>query len=235
MADNPLGPRLRAARQRKGLSLRELASRIGVSPSLLSQVENGKSQASVTNLHSIVTALEITLDELFDTRARPGDPPGDAAVPGPAELPAPPRIDRNERLAPVQRPGHRSVLQMAGGVTWERLSWLLPQLIDVQLVTYEPGSASSSDGRQTRHNGTEFAYVMEGELLLRLGYEEYVLRAGDSLSFDSTTPHLYANRSTSPARGVWFEVGRRVAAGLDRDWDEYIVHSDVAQHGPHAH
>src|SRR5437879_1148370 len=67
MTTQPLGDRLRAARQRKGLSLRELASRVGVSASLLSQLENGKSQASVTTLHALVTALDITLDQLFES------------------------------------------------------------------------------------------------------------------------------------------------------------------------
>jgi transcriptional regulator with XRE-family HTH domain len=212
MTAPPLGARLRAARRQKGLSLRELARLIGVSASLLSQVENDKSQISVANLHALVTVLDLSLDQLFDT----------GAAPAPAG-PEPRRDGAGFGDGPVHRPGERPILEMASGVTWERLASLLGRLVDAQLVTYEPGSSSSSDGRLTRHNGTEFAYIIEGELVLILGYEEYVLTAGESLAFDSTTPHLYANRSSTVARGVWFEVGRRVSGGLDRDWADLAV------------
>lgn len=215
MTKQPVGERLRAARQRKGLSLRELASRIGVSASLLSQLENGKSQASVRTLHTLVTALDISLDQLFEPSA---------------ESPAA-RASRDSQISaeksPVHREGERPTIEMASGVKWERLSSLLGRLVDFQLVTYEPGSASSSDGRLTRHNGTELAYIIEGELTLILGYDEYQLTAGDSLSFDSTTPHLYTNRSSSRAQGIWFEVGRRLEHDLDAAWPGTTVESST--------
>lgn len=204
MAGSTLGERLRAARAAKGYTLRGLAAEIGVSASLLSQVENGKSQASVTNLHALVTALDISLDQLFATESAAPHPTLSTSAGSPS----------SDSLRPVHKSGTRPVLRMAGGVTWERLSSLLGDLVDAQLVTYEPGSSSSSDGTLNRHNGTEFAYVIEGEILLRLGYEDYHLVAGDSLSFDSTTPHLYTNTSKTVARGVWFELGRRATSGL---------------------
>jgi quercetin dioxygenase-like cupin family protein/DNA-binding XRE family transcriptional regulator len=219
-----VGARIRVGRQSRGLSLRELASRVGVSASMLSQVENGKSFASVSTLHALVTELDISLDELFraesdpamdaepavasvaDDLPRNGSSSGAAHVPSPASAP------------PVLHAGARQTLEMAGGVLWERLSSTSHQLADARLVTYPPGSSSSSDGRLMRHNGTEFAYLIEGELTLRLGYDTYTLQAGDSLSFDSTVPHLYTNRGETDARGVWFEVGRHVAGGLAQDW-----------------
>lgn len=209
-----LGERLRAARRAKGLTLRDLAAQIGVSASLLSQVENGKSQASVTNLHALVTALDITLDELFAAEAERAVDPGPLHAPSGGAI-----VDglgpvQHGVTAPVHHTGERPVLRMATGVTWERLSSLLGHLVDAQLVTYEPGSTSSSDGTLSRHNGTEFAYLIEGELTLRLGYDEYVVTAGDSLSFDSTLPHAYENRGAVAARGVWFELGRRVSFAL---------------------
>lgn len=219
-----LGDRLRRARRAKGYSLRELAAEIGVSASLLSQVENGKSQASVTNLHALVTRLDITLDELFASGASP-DPLG----PTVDLRPTPPA-----ELEPVHREGDRPVLRMAGGVSWERLSSLLGHLVDAQLVTYEPGSSSSADGTLSRHNGTEFAYLIEGELTLRLGYDVHELRAGDSLSFDSTLPHAYENRGDVVARGVWFELGRRVAFALAAAEDPLMVPRD-GREAPYRH
>jgi transcriptional regulator with XRE-family HTH domain len=199
IAGSKLGERLRTARAAKGYTLRELAAEIGVSASLLSQVENGKSLASVTTLHALVTALGISLDQLFTTDDQPR-----------ISTPVGRDSGRLEAHEPVHTAGSRPVLRMAGGVTWERLSSLLSHMVDAQLVTYEAGSSSSSDGTLSRHNGIEFAYLIEGELTLRLGYEEYHLEAGDSLSFDSTTPHMYENTGKTIARGVWFELGRRV-------------------------
>lgn len=213
MTRQPLGDRLRAARRRKGLSLRELASRVGVSASLLSQVENGKSQTSVMILHSLVTALDITLDQLFD----PQPDNGAGQDTGASQEP-----DRHRMKGPVYRVDDRPTIEMASGVTWERLSPMIGDLVDFKLVTYESGSTSSSDGRLTRHNGTELAYIVEGELTLLLGYDEYLLKAGDSLSFDSTTPHLYTNRSSSRVQGVWFEFGRRPEPGEERPTPEQL-------------
>lgn len=207
MKSTSVGHRLRAARQTSGLSLRELASRVGVSASMLSQLENGKSQASVTTLHALVTELDISLDQLFA--------PEETSPAGVGGAPAAqfgwPRGPQAATAQPVHHPGERPVLVMSGGVTWERLTTLLGEFVNAQLVEYPPGSASSADGQLTRHNGTEFAYLMEGELTLTLGYDTYQLQAGDSLAFDSTVPHLYANHGASVARGVWFEVGRQAS------------------------
>ena len=65
-----MGDRLREARQARGLSLRGLAERLGVSPSLISQVETGRAKPSVSTLYAIVTELGISLDELVYPDAR---------------------------------------------------------------------------------------------------------------------------------------------------------------------
>ncbi len=71
----PIGARLRAARRGRGLSVRGLARDIGVSASLISQIETDKSSPSVSTLYSITTALGISIEDLF------GDPPPAAATP----------------------------------------------------------------------------------------------------------------------------------------------------------
>ena len=72
-----LGGKLRLARRQAGLSLRELARQLSVSPSFLSQMENGKSQPSVATLYSIAQVLGVSIDELFHTD---DDSSGDAAA-----------------------------------------------------------------------------------------------------------------------------------------------------------
>src|ERR1700760_2257162 len=66
----PVGERLRAHRSEAGMSLRELARQVGVSPSLISQIEHGKATPSVATLYAIVSELGISLDELFFDQPR---------------------------------------------------------------------------------------------------------------------------------------------------------------------
>jgi ribosome-binding protein aMBF1 (putative translation factor) len=69
--NSPLGDRLREERSERGLSLRELARRLDVSASLVSQIETGKIQPSVRTLYAMVSELGVSLDELFDVEPAP--------------------------------------------------------------------------------------------------------------------------------------------------------------------
>ncbi len=198
-----IGSHLRAARLERGLSLRSVAQALGVSASLISQVETGKTQPSVSTLYAIVNHLGVSLDDLLGVG--PGDQRATAA-PGPVPGHAGPA------LPPVQRASENPVLEMDNGVRWERLAVGEGGPADALLVTYAPGAASSSEARLMRHSGIEHAYILEGELTLQLEFDTFVLRAGDSLQFESVRPHLYSNRSDAVARGVWFVVGRRQQA-----------------------
>ena len=198
MVAEDIGSRLRAARTQRGMSLRSVASALGVSASLISQVETGKTQPSVSTLYAIVTHLGISIDELLGVSAE-HPAPSSAPTPSVAPAPAPPV---------VQQAADNAVLDMENGVRWERLATGAGPA-DALLVTYAPGASSSVEGRLMRHAGVEYAYLLEGELTLQLEFDEHVLRAGDSLHFDSVRPHLYVNQSDAIARGIWFVVGRR--------------------------
>jgi transcriptional regulator with XRE-family HTH domain len=187
-----LGTRLREARLRRGLSLRSVAQALGVSASLISQVEIGKTQPSVSTLYALASHLGVSLDEIL------GLPQSDARPAGNPETPP-----------DVQRGADNPVIEMENGVRWERLASAPGGPADALVVTYAPGAASSIEGRLMRHAGMEYAYLLEGELTLQLDFETYVLRPGDSLQFDSVRPHMYANHGSSPAKGVWFVFGRR--------------------------
>lgn len=203
--EDKIGPALRQARLARGLSLRGVASAAGISASLLSQVENGKSQPSVSTLYALVSHLGMSLDDLLGLGS------GRAAE---ADRPVPAETGRPEV---VQRGADNPVLEMANGVRWERLAVGPGTAADALLVTYEPGAASAADRKLMRHSGTEYAYLLSGELTLLLDFERHHVRAGDSLCFDSARPHLYVNQGEEPARGVWFVAGRH---DLDhtRDW-----------------
>ncbi|HEU4849305.1 MAG TPA: helix-turn-helix domain-containing protein [Terrimesophilobacter sp.] len=194
-----LGEAIREARKKKGLSLRSVAASAEISPSLLSQVETGKTNPSVGTLYALVNVLNVSIDELVS-----GNHPIEA---GPA------RTEPTGSIVvttgpPVQRREDNPTIVMENGVTWERLAVDGSGTIDSLITTYSPGGSSSVEGKLMRHSGIEYGLLLEGELTLRLDFETYVLRAGDSLCFDSLRPHLYENRTDSVARGLWFVVGR---------------------------
>ena len=249
----PIGARLRAERRRRGVSVRGLARDIGVSASLISQIETEKSSPSVSTLYAITTALGISIEELFDPSAAEaddgeelpaadeGEEPADvevtrlpafattgdvtviregpaaaailtaamaAAAPASGSTAAPTVEVAGQRVGPVITPEEREVLTLDSGVTWELLGRMPQKHVEFLLITYQPGGTSSSSGLLMRHSGTEFGFVISGELTLSLGFETHKLRAGDAVSFDSSQPHSYRNESSEPAVGVWFVLER---------------------------
>ena len=210
-----VGSLIRRERQNQGLSLRELARRVGVSASMLSQVETGRTRPSVSTIYAIATELGLSIDALLSDReaavATATAAANGAAVAGPRVRRGPVGTAAAADLASqLVRPEQRRKLELESGVTWELLSDLLPHLVDFMFVTYEPGGRSSSSGKLMRHTGTEFAFLVRGKLKIQVGFDEYVLQAGDALAFDSSEPHLLVNEGTEPAEGIWFVLGRRM-------------------------
>lgn len=205
-----VGRELRKARERKKLSLRSVAAAVGVSPSLLSQVETGKTQPSVGTLYALVSHLGVSLDALLQ-----GGPVDQAT--------APTRVSTEEtggvsyeaafRNNTVQRAANNPVIEMQNGIKWERLAVSSYTLVDPLLVTYAPGASTEIDGRMMRHSGIEFGTVLDGELTLRLDFDTFILRTGDSVCFRSDRPHLIMNHTATPAKGIWFVIGRRDPRG----------------------
>ncbi len=204
-----LGSRLRKARLDARLTVRELARQLGVSASFVSQLENGKSQPSVATLYSLAQHLGVSLDEFFE-----GAPGGTGAAltpatsgPGavvPAAGHASPDVPSTQPRTSVTSAGERTRLVMDSGVVWEQLSRTTDEHVDFIEVWYPPGSSSTTDERMLRHDGYDYGYLFEGELQVTLGFEEFVLRAGEAIGFDSSIPHLFKNPGTTPARGIWF-------------------------------
>lgn len=196
-----LGAELRHAREKRKLSLRAVANAVGVSASLLSQVETGKTQPSVSTLCALVTHLGVSLDALMGTGTRVGDA---AATHG-----GPAATGSGVSDAVVQRRIDNPLIEMENGVTWERLAVGDSAVADPLVVTYAPGGSSSIDNKLMRHAGLEYGYILSGRLTLKLDFDTYELDPGDSFCFDSGRPHLYLNATDAPARGVWFVIGRR--------------------------
>jgi transcriptional regulator with XRE-family HTH domain len=194
-----IGSRLRAERDRVGISQRELARRVGLSPSMISQIESGLSKPSVSTLYGIVTELGVSLDDLFGANGSGGDVHVDRDGARP---------DGSTHLGPMVRVEDRHVIDLDSGVRWERLTSHQHEHVDFLHVAYDVGGSSASDEKMMRHPGREYGVVLEGRLGVRLGFDEYALEPGDSIAFESTQPHRLWNLGDVPVKGIWFVIGR---------------------------
>ncbi len=189
-----IGPRLRAQREQMGLSLREVARRIGVSASLISQIERDKVNPSVSTLYALVQELRLTMGDLFAT--------DDAPLPsGPAPSAA--------AASPLVAAEQRAVINLASGVTWARLTPSADPTLEFLHVVYDVGSESCPEDSLVRHGGKEYGYVLSGRLGVRIGFDEYDLGPGDAVSFDSSSPHRLWALGDEPAEAIWVVVGRQ--------------------------
>ena len=206
-----LGPRLRLAREQRQLSVRELARRIGCSASLVSQIERGVSVPSVGVLYSLATELDTSLDHLL-FGAEPRRPLDAAPGPDAPGVVAPgvvaPGVVASGGVAPgiVQRAVGRNIIDLASGVRWERLTPGADAMTDFLEVIYSPGGHSTDERRPLRHDGHEYGLVISGTLQANVGFESYELGPGDSIAFDSATPHEYLNKTGEPVHAVWVVV-----------------------------
>jgi transcriptional regulator with XRE-family HTH domain len=205
-----VGRRLRAQREASHLSLRELARRLELSPSAISQIETGKSRPSVSTLYAIVSELDMSLDELFSGANRDGHAvaapvgaPADSTHPRPAPNLA------SVRQEHVQRAGTRKAIDLDTGVRWERLTPHADPDADFLYVIYDVGGASCHGNRFIRHSGREYGLVLSGTLEVTVGFDTYVLGHGDSICFDSTAAHCLRTVGSEPVHGVWFVIGRQ--------------------------
>jgi transcriptional regulator with XRE-family HTH domain len=207
-----LGSQLRVERERRGMSVRELARRLQVSPSLISQIETGRTRPSVRTLYAIVSELDVSLDEVFNAES-PAPPDGarTRAQTAPAAQAAPPEAAAPGTELPgiVQRAATRKTLELETGVRWERLTATHDSNVDFLYVVYRSGGSSASAEGLMVHSGREYGIVLQGRLNVTVGFDEVVLGPGDSISFDSTTPHQLRNDGAEPAHAIWFVIGRR--------------------------
>jgi transcriptional regulator with XRE-family HTH domain len=191
---SPIGARLREARELQGISLREVASSIGVSKSLISQIERDKVTPSVGTLWALVTQLGLTMGDVFPA----GKPPAGA-------LAAPPALPSG----PMETPETRAAITLESGVRWERLTSDRDPLVEFLYVVYPVGATSCPEDSLMRHGGKEYGYVISGRLGVRVGFDEYELGPGGSISFDSSSPHRLRAIGDQAVEAIWAVVGRQ--------------------------
>jgi transcriptional regulator with XRE-family HTH domain/mannose-6-phosphate isomerase-like protein (cupin superfamily) len=206
----PVGERLRSHRQDAGISLRALAREVDVSPSLISQIEHGKARPSVGTLYAIVSRLGISFDELFFDGPR-GVSPSSTGTVGLSETGNEP-TQASQWTAPsegpVLRAANRLTLTLATGIRWERLTASHDPGVEFLYCTYPVGGESCPADELMTHSGSEYGIVLEGRLGATVGDGSHQLGPGDSIAFDSLTPHRIWTIGDRPSIAIWTVVGR---------------------------
>ena len=201
-----VGERLRGAREAAGISVRELARRVEVSPGHISNVERGLASLSVRSLYTIVSELQISMDSLFvkvdsqgDTGGSPEKAGIDADTPGQS-------LESGELEAKgvVMRRRSRPSIPLPTGTRWERLTPHAEIGAEFIEVIYPPAEKSSRPEEFVLHSSREYGVITHGSLTIQVGFDTAVLNVGDSIAFDSTTPHRYWNETNEEVRAVWF-------------------------------
>ncbi|WP_226963742.1 helix-turn-helix domain-containing protein [Nostocoides sp. F2B08] len=204
-----IGNRIRVARTDARMSVRELARRIDVSPSHVSQVELGRASFSVRALYNVVSVLGISMDSLFDETDSRRELP-DSGPPASADVVWSPLDDALVVLRAEARPA----IPLPGGTRWERLTPKPEVGAEFLEVVYPPALDASGPPQDfIQHSSREYGLVTQGSLTVQVGFDQAVLRPGDSIAFDSRIPHRFWNATAEEVRAVWFIWDRETSDG----------------------
>ncbi|MFH7322342.1 cupin domain-containing protein [Aeromicrobium sp. JJY06] len=191
-----LGARIHQIRHQRRLSLREVGQQADVSASFLSQVERGQSGASVATLMKIASALGVSIPDLFSSGTTPA--------------------------ATVVRRADRPVIDAGTGFRKTLVSQRPIRHIEACVGEFEPGGTT---GELYQHGDSqEIVLVLEGDVAVFLADQTYSLSRGDSLEYQTSTPHGIANTGPDTAE-VLYIVSPSTSSGS---------HQNGAG-APHAH
>ena len=173
------GEKLRAVRERRGYTLKDVATRASVSESLVSQIERNKVSPSVDTLLLIADVLDIDYEYLFSDY-------------------------RQKRLVSIVRATERSSIRR-NNATIHQLSTIdeVSENPAIEAFLLEIEEAGEKGDREYGHAGREFGIILEGQAELIYGDETYTLDKGDSISFPSNIPHLLKNTGNHVLTAIW--------------------------------
>lgn len=175
----PFGEKLRAVRERRGWTMKEVAERAGLSESLISQIERNRVSPAIDTLLGLVDILDLDLEYLF------------------ADF-------RKERAVQIVRAGARRTVS-AAGCSYEQLAAADFQDgahgIEAFQLTIQPGCERGNS--EYGHPGREMGVISQGSCELLIGAGAHRLEAGDSVSFEADAPHILRNVGTVPVVAFW--------------------------------
>ncbi len=166
-----VGERVRGLREQRGLSLRMLAQRSGLSVNAVSRIERGETSPTVSSLHALARALDVPITELFSSE---------------------------QELTTVFLPRDRRLGSQSEGLLMESLgSGLRNQQIEPFMLTLDAEAESGVEA--ITHPGQEFVLCLEGTVAYEVDGRSYHLASGDALIFEASQPHRFRNAGSQRA------------------------------------
>lgn len=173
------GKKIRLVRERKGMTLKDVAGKAGVSESLISQIERSRVSPSIETLIAVTDALDIDLEYLF-------------------------RDFRKTKSVRIVHAEERNTLTL-DSVVYEQLSFIPDTQenpsVEAFYITIPPGKEKGD--LEFGHTGKELGVIYEGEGDLLYGVEVHKLTTGDTVSFSSDIPHIIRNTGKKDLKAVW--------------------------------
>jgi transcriptional regulator with XRE-family HTH domain len=202
-----LGSRIRAQRIKHDLKITELADLTGLTSSTISQVERAIISPSIATLKKLCDAMNIPISYLFEDAEAPDQE-------GPAEHGGSHGETEDHALhlkmydsvnlmglSPVVHKEDRKFLSPSPGVRYYLLNPNLAGPSELIYNEYDPGSGTGPD--LYTHPGVESGLILSGELVVRIKDEVYLLKEGDSITFNCSDPHSKSNPSDVMCTCIW--------------------------------
>ena len=177
-----LGDKLKNLRKKLGMTQKELAEQVGVTPSFISQLEKSLISPSLDSLFKLSDKLNTQpIYFLMDGEDGPG-----------------------QKM--IIRPGERQYIHLQDVKTKEvnlqrLVSDVINRRMEPHILTMREGA--TVDGHFFSHKGDEFAYIMAGELEVEIEEKKHMLRQGDSFYIESIVPSHWANIGKGEAVILW--------------------------------
>ncbi len=202
-----LGSRIRAQRNKHNMKISELAELTGLTSSTISQVERALISPSIATLKKICDAMNIPISFLFDgveennSQAEENVVTQDTTQ---ADIPFHLKMFTSVNLmglSPVVHKENRKFLSPGPGIRFYLLNPNLAGPIELIYNEYDPGT--STGPLPYVHPGSECGLILSGELVVEIKGESYRLTEGDSITFNSTEPHMKRNESDVMCTCIW--------------------------------
>lgn len=173
-----LGKKIQYFRKKNNITLKKLADLIHATPSLISQIERGKANPSLSTLKAVADVLKIPIGLLFENESRSATSP---------------IIEKNAfRKIITEGNVHYSLLNPGDNK------------MEVLLIEFPPGASTGEF--MYKHEGHECGYLMSGELTVYIEDEVFVMHPGDSINYESSKPHKLINEGEQTATVVWVNI-----------------------------
>lgn len=178
-----IGQKIRNVRKEKGLTIEELAQKIEVSQSMVSQIERGQANPSLDTLWKVSHVLGTPIFSFFENI-------------------------EHRSVQVIKKEQQKTVKMLHPNVVYRLLtrssSLRKIEFFELQVEPFHTGNL-----KQLAHSGEECGYIMKGEIVVAVEHEKHHLKVGDSIYFDSTLPHSFFNPGNETAIAIWAMTGKK--------------------------